>query len=603
MNQQKNGAARRLVGIAATACLFSPLWASAGSVSITTTLDASSPTYMRPMANNGPCTARTTYHKFTAADFVVDTTAANYSMAVPAGGGISDPYALLYVSPFTASLPMVNCLTGDDDNGGGRNSLIFDVGLQAGKVYTAIITTYDASETGTLTATLNGAGNFTRLNGFIKATATWTAGNNVVLDLRLSSNGVATTDSLRWVAVPPDSTPPTFAEVIAGQQSGGAPAPTSGALNNLPLNSDISRSLLPLPGARPDLYITLYNGGLNGTVRVLDFTPTAPVFTAQTGALPSATVSSNQVALGGFTEAVAISVSGGEYRIGSGAFTSTPGTALPGDLVTVRLTSAATVSTPTTATLTVGGVPADFTVTTTDPITAVCGTAHGQTFSTLPTTQLCSPGNAGAVSAASGQFSWTCAGLYGGGDATCNASWSDTASGGNQGVVTAPAAVANNNWVVTNAGFVAPPVAPPAGSSFPFGLASVQLASGTPGTAASFTINYATAVPAGAVYMKYGRSPAGFNCTGAACNLPHWYELPANQVAFSPDRLSVTLTITDGGVGDDDLLPNGVITDPGGPVVMGASAVTGIPTLSEWGMIIMASLMALGAFASGRRRR
>ena len=45
-----------------------------------------------------------------AADFVVDTTASDYSFSVPVTMDISDPYSFLYSSPFTASLPSVNCI-------------------------------------------------------------------------------------------------------------------------------------------------------------------------------------------------------------------------------------------------------------------------------------------------------------------------------------------------------------------------------------------------------------------------------------------------------------------------------------------------------------
>ena len=67
--------------------------------------------------------------------------------------------------------------------------------------------------------------------------------------------------------------------------------------------------------------------------------------------------------------------------------------------------------------------------------------------------------------------------------------------------------------------------------------------------------------------------------------------MPASQAVFSGN--TVTLTIIDGGVGDDDLTPNGVIADAGGVGVPDASAANAIPTLSDWGLIILASLIAL----------
>jgi hypothetical protein len=62
--------------------------------------------------------------------------------------------------------------------------------------------------------------------------------------------------------------------------------------------------------------------------------------------------------------------------------------------------------------------------------------------------------------------------------------------------------------------------------------------------------------------------------------------------------MSVTLTLTDGGAGDNDLAANNTIVDPGGPALVTPDP---IPTLSEWAMILLASLM--GMFAYSRMRR
>src|ERR1019366_109140 len=94
----------------------------------------------------------------------------------------------------------------------------------------------------------------------------------------------------------------------------------------------------------------------------------------------------------------------------------------------------------------------------------------------------------------------------------------------------------------------------PAGFSFPQGLFDFVLNTGTAGSAATITITYPSALPAGAVYWKYGPSPAGYNCSGAGCADAHWYQFPA-VIAGN----TVTLTITDGALGDDDLTANGII--------------------------------------------
>jgi CSLREA domain-containing protein len=135
---------------------------------------------------------------------------------------------------------------------------------------------------------------------------------------------------------------------------------------------------------------------------------------------------------------------------------------------------------------------------------------------------------------------------------------------------------------------------PPAGSApadytFPFGLFDFALGNCTPGDTITLTITYPQAVPAGAVYWKYG--PTVSDPT------PHWYQLPAS-IAGS----TATFGITDGGLGDDDLSVNGTIVDQGGPGVPGAlDSVAAIPTLSEWSMVLLAGM--LGLFGMGVMRR
>ena len=55
---------------------------------------------------------------------------------------------------------------------------------------------------------------------------------------------------------------------------------------------------------------------------------------------------------------------------------------------------------------------------------------------------------------------------------------------------------------------------------------------------------------------------------------------------------TVTFSITDGGLGDDDLTVNGTIVDQAGPAAPNIANVAGIPTLSEWGLMLLALLLA-----------
>jgi hypothetical protein len=56
-----------------------------------------------------------------------------------------------------------------------------------------------------------------------------------------------------------------------------------------------------------------------------------------------------------------------------------------------------------------------------DPVNGACGTANGQTFSTTPSTNLCTSGTASNIT---GQYVWSCNGINGGSTANCSASYS-----------------------------------------------------------------------------------------------------------------------------------------------------------------------------------
>lgn len=75
----------------------------------------------------------------------------------------------------------------------------------------------------------------------------------------------------------------------------------------------------------------------------------------------STTVQSDSVTLSGFTNALTVTISGGEYSINGGTFTSSAGTILPNQTLRVQHTSASTASTSTTTTITVGTYTTTFT--------------------------------------------------------------------------------------------------------------------------------------------------------------------------------------------------------------------------------------------------
>ena len=95
-------------------------------------------------------------------------------------------------------------------------------------------------------------------------------------------------------------------------------------------------------------------GGSSGPKK--DTTPNAITFAPVTNAAVSTDVTSAPVTISGINQIVSISVSGGTYSIGGGAFTSTTGTVTNGQVVTVKVKSSDKTNTPITATLTAGGI-------------------------------------------------------------------------------------------------------------------------------------------------------------------------------------------------------------------------------------------------------
>lgn len=132
-----------------------------------------------------------------------------------------------------------------------------------------------------------------------------------------------------------------------------------------------------------------------------------------------------------------------------------------------------------------------------------------------------------------------------------------------------------------------PPVgSAPAGVSFPQGLFDFTTGGCTAASTITITITYPQTLPAGTVYWKYGPTSTDPSY--------HWYQIPATIAGNI-----VTFSITDGGLGDDDLAANGTIVDQGGPGSGVAAA--GIPTLSEWALLMLTGLMAfLGMCAMQR---
>lgn len=110
------------------------------------------------------------------------------------------------------------------------------------------------------------------------------------------------------------------------------------------------------------------NGGTDSPLcraDIIDTTPDAFAFTAQTGVALSTAITSNTVTITGINSPSPISVVGGTYSIGcNGTFTSSNGFINNNESVCVRHTSAATAATGVGTQLCVGGVCANFVSTT-----------------------------------------------------------------------------------------------------------------------------------------------------------------------------------------------------------------------------------------------
>ena len=167
-----------------------------------------------------------------------------------------------------------------------------------------------------------------------------------------------------------------------------------------------------------------------------------------------------------------------------------------------------------------------------------------------------------------------------------------TATGSGAGSAT----VSGSGCTFTTAQFI--PVAPlsaPVGVSFPHGLFDFKVGGCGPGATATVQVTFPQAIPAGSQYWKYGPTPGPVAA--------HWYALGAgapNNLVMNANM--ATFTITDGGLGDDDLTADGVIVDQGGPGIPGGQVgeVAAIPTLGGWGLLLLTGLLMLGFFLTMR---
>ncbi len=170
------------------------------------------------------------------------------------------------------------------------------------------------------------------------------------------------------------------------------------------------------------------------------------------------------------------------------------------------------------------------------------------------------------------------------GACTVNAAFTPTTSMANiptrQGGVTATLSAVGCTAVGAAVFVDAPAAGKPADKSFPYGLIDFTL-TGCAGSA-DVTITYSQAIPSGATYYK--------ELAGVYSVLPA--TISGNTVRF---------TLADNGAADADAAV-GTIRDPSGLALGAGAGLAAIPTLSEWGLILLSALMVGFGLLAARRR-
>lgn len=165
------------------------------------------------------------------------------------------------------------------------------------------------------------------------------------LNITIVGDGSVTTDPSDETSFEEDTEVELTAEADTGAIFIGWSGDASGSTNPLTVTMDA------------DMDIT-------ATFEAEDTIPSTFTFTDQTNVALSTPVESNTITVVGINSETDISVTGGEYSVDGGAYTSTAGTVEVGDLVKVRHTSSASNSTQVDTTLTIGTVSDTFSSTT-----------------------------------------------------------------------------------------------------------------------------------------------------------------------------------------------------------------------------------------------
>lgn len=116
-------------------------------------------------------------------------------------------------------------------------------------------------------------------------------------------------------------------------------------------------------------------------------------------------------------------------------------------------------------------------------------------------------------------------------------------------------------------------------------------------TSVTMTLTYPDPLPANVQFWKYGPATA-------LAPTSTWFKW--NGATLSVDRKTVSYTIVDNGIGDSDF-SLGSVRDPFapaiGPAVAPPAGIASIPTLSQWGLMLLSLLMGAGVFLTRKYQR
>lgn len=232
----------------------------------------------------------------------------------------------------------------------------------------------------------------TSLNGVFRSTdggATWTATTGIPNDVAVNAVELSLSDSKAAYAATagglykstdngatwklanalvaqglsshPSKTLVVYAATSSGVQRSIDGGTTWSALGSL---SGSLKTVRVNPGV-PFMVLAGGSGGLSEYRVTSEMqSPTAFSFSAKDKVPTGAVSESDTVTIVGLTSPSVVTISGGKYKIGLGAYTDKPGLIYNGQTLTVQLTAATAFSTTTKATVTIGAISADFSVTT-----------------------------------------------------------------------------------------------------------------------------------------------------------------------------------------------------------------------------------------------